>query len=298
MLEKNKALEEFFIKLLNTLLITYERHPSNYYNSINIINSARLINDDIEEKNKMIDYELFEKMKENNKRALKKIETFENKYLNELNAKLGLKLKGDEISINLDGKNIGSIELKLLSNIEFKNLKEIDLSNNDIIDINPLKDFKTPKLKSLDLSFNKIIKVDPFKEILKNIPEIEYLDLSNNLIKNADVFKDKIFEKIIQINLNNNKILQKDLDEIKRILGFHLIIYENSKFTLTYKLDKCFNRIRIFGKKFVENNKNKCYIIIHNNKNELSEYYEYAFNSKKSTIGINLIIDKSIFDIS
>ena len=117
------------------------------------------------------------------------------------------------------------------------------------------------------------------------------------MIKNADVFKEKIFEKIIQIKLNNNKILQKDLDEIKRILDFHSI-YENSKFTLIYKLDKYFNRIRIFGKKFVENNKNKCYIIIHNKKKELSEYYYYDFDGKKPTIGINLIIDQSIFDIS
>jgi len=37
-LKKNIINEKYYIKLLNTLIISYEKHPSNYFYSINIYN--------------------------------------------------------------------------------------------------------------------------------------------------------------------------------------------------------------------------------------------------------------------
>ena len=175
----------------------------------------------------------------------------ENKYLKELNLKLNLKLKGDEISLYLGGKNIGDLELKLISKIEFRNVEEIIIRKNKIKYIEPMKDFNSPKLKKIGLSFNEIVDINVFKDIAQKSPEVEFIDLNNYLIKIADVFKEKIFEKIIKINLDNNNLLQKDLDEIKRI-SIDFSIYEKSKYTLIYQLDKYFNKIKIFGADFVK----------------------------------------------
>ena len=68
--------------------------------------------------------------------------------------KLNIELTGKEIKLDLNNKNIGNIELNLLSGVVFKNIEEINLSHNNISDIEPLKNFKN--LKKIDLSFNKI----------------------------------------------------------------------------------------------------------------------------------------------
>ena len=41
----------------------------------------------------------------------------------------------------------------------------------------------------------------------------------------------------------------------------------------------------------------KCEIIINKEKKKLNEYYEYVYN-KKETIGINIIINEAISDLS
>ncbi len=57
MIEKNKIIEDYCIKLIETLIKTYERHPSNYYTCMNIINTSKIINEDLELKNKLFNNE-------------------------------------------------------------------------------------------------------------------------------------------------------------------------------------------------------------------------------------------------
>lgn len=150
MIEKNKIIEDYCIKLLETLIITYERHPSNYYTCMNIINTSKIINEDLELKNKLFNNDLFKKIQEEkDKKALKKLDLLEDKFLNELNIRLGLKLKGDEISLYLVDKKLGEQELQLICKVNFKNLEEINLSHNNIIDIESMKNIKSPNLKKL-----------------------------------------------------------------------------------------------------------------------------------------------------
>ena len=72
---------------------------------------------------------------------LKRLNILEEKILNYLNAELNIHLTGNEIKIDLNNKNIGNIELKSLSGLEFNNLEEINLRNNIISDSNILKEF-------------------------------------------------------------------------------------------------------------------------------------------------------------
>ena len=50
-----------------------------------------------------------------------------------------------------------------------------------------------------------------------------------------------------------------------------------SEIKIIYNINKYFEKnIRIFGWKFVENNKNKCKMIINNKKYEITENYKYC----------------------
>ena len=63
------------------------------------------------------------------------------KILNYFNVKLELKLTGKEVKLYLNNKKINDIDLELLTEVEFNNLKEIDLSHNNISNFKYLKNF-------------------------------------------------------------------------------------------------------------------------------------------------------------
>ena len=121
-----------------------------------IINNYQ-INNNIDNNNDIYDdeYNSFfmtsvKKSKNDNKKdlimlLLNKLNKLENKVLEFLNVKLNINLTNEEIKIDLNNKNIGNIELNLLSSVEFNNLEEINLSNNNISDIEFVKDFNAPK---------------------------------------------------------------------------------------------------------------------------------------------------------
>ena len=166
-------------------------------------------NDQIDSKSffrKNLDKPNNDNRKEFIKKLLNKIEKLEKKVIKFLNVKLNMNITRDEIKIDLNNKNIGNIELKLLSCVEFKNVEEMNLSHNNISNIEYLKGFQAPKLKKLDLSFNKINNISPLKELSKANNKIEIINLNNNLIENVEILKSNIFPFIKEINLDNNLI--------------------------------------------------------------------------------------------
>ena len=72
---------------------------------------------------------------------------------------------------------------------------------------------------------------------------MKYL-ISHNKIENSDILKKKIFEKIKEINLENNKIVKQEIEKIKSIIKE--TINKNREFKLVYKFDKSEEKIRIF----------------------------------------------------
>ena len=281
-LEKLRNLRNkyFYIyKLLDTIITTYEKHPSNYFSSLNIINLSK------------------KKEENNNEGLLKKVEILETKIMSILNDKLNIELNGDEKILNLNDKDIRNKYFDLLCLIPFKKLQEINLRNNNISNIKSLENIDWPKLKKLDLSFNKIEKINVCKDLAKNCKEIEYINLSNNEIKNADVFKEEIFRKIKKINLENNKLIKADFKEIKNIILDS--ISSHNKFNLIYKLDKSNNIIKLFGEKFIENNINNFKIRINNEEKELFEYYKINDdNNNEEYLNIELININDINNLS
>ena len=70
-------------------------------------------------------------------------------------------------------------------------------------------------------------------------------------------------------------------------------------FKMNYNLpkkDKKEKKVRIFGKKFVENNKNKCTTIIGNKKHRLNEHFDLSDNKNENLkviiMGYNFIYNK------
>jgi Leucine-rich repeat (LRR) protein len=104
----------------------------------------------------------------NREALLSKVCNLEKIALYYLNVKFKMELTGNEIKIDLNGKNIGNFDFGLLSQIPFKNAESINLSHNKISDLKPLEKLKFPQLKHLDLSFNKIEDLSPFKKYSKN----------------------------------------------------------------------------------------------------------------------------------
>jgi len=269
--ENNKILSKNLIKLDdNNLLAKDIEEIKNQIISYNQPNNFE------------IDNSLFfltgKKSNNNNKKdfIISLLNKLEKKVMNFLNVKLDLNLTGNEIKLDLNNKNIDNIELNLLSCINFKNLEDINLSHNNISNIEPLKDFNSPKLRKFDLSFNKISNISSFKEILKKNNNIEFINLSNNSITNVEILKTNIFPFVKEINLDNNNIIRKDIDEIKEILlksnNFNNIINK-----MKYKID--INNLN-FNHNHIHNHyHNMRYMINHSNYR-----YENEYNSLKQMI--------------
>ena len=80
-------------------------------------------------------------------------------YLKRIRKKFGIKIKEIEIEkIDLSDKNSGFHVFEELKKIEFRNLKELNLSNNELLDIKDLRKLKFEKLEILNLSSKKNIR--------------------------------------------------------------------------------------------------------------------------------------------
>ena len=228
--------------------------------------------------------------KQKEEMILSKLDMLEKKVLNAVKVKLGVELKGNEIIVNLNGKKIKNEEFDLLSKINFKYLEELYLSNNYISNIASLAQLNAPNLRKIDLSFNQINDVQPCKPLVINNKKISYINLKHNKINDAGIFKDSVFiDK--EIILDENNLLKKEIDEIRNKIKEKE--FENTGI-FEYKIDKKKNKIRIFGKNFVIKNKSYCKIIIDNKQKDLTEFYKYTKNIKDETINIKIIMNQKV----
>ena len=69
-----------------------------------------------------------------------------------------------------------------------------------------------------------------------------------------------------------------------------------NKITIIYQIDKPGENIKIFGSKFIENNRDKCKMVIDFTIKNLQEYYNPKRGQKK--LSIVLLLDKKVTDLS
>ena len=205
--EKNNKLADT-IRVRSTIINSYQNHKNNYnyIKSINNLARSILSGKKIKDEYSKNIFNIFE-------RKLKDQE----KYIKELQKKR-IFLDGKEDKLNLRKREIDDETLNLISKIQFQKLKEINLSDNQITNIEPLYYMNLNNVEKIDLSFNKIENIEIFKEL--KLPKLKEICLQNNQINNFNPIIDSgislEFERL-RIEKENNDII-KDFGAFKEKL--------------------------------------------------------------------------------
>ena len=226
------------IKLNNLILSIQENYPKNYYYIQNIINIAEYIEEENNKLNDLEDIDNEKKKEQKEKEALNSLkEKYEILLENYYNQKdLRLKLKGPKDKSKY--KWLKDEGFKLISQIRFTDLIEINFANNEIEDITPINNMFMPHLEIINLSYNKIKNITPLTKLYSK--KLSFILLENNLIEDLGPFLDSNFPslKILKV-INNNSAFEKN--NFKSVLKKFedIIIYQLkwNDFSKRYKLD-------------------------------------------------------------
>jgi hypothetical protein len=185
---------------------------------------------------------------------------------------------------------------KNYSNSEEDNCDNKDLIGNDteINNDNDKSDEDEDDCLIIKKINSNIIINDEAKDKIKNIINKN----NNDELLNEEYYLINLFTIIVDDFQNYpNKELNLIIDNLEK---FIFLNYDNSKkIDLKYEFEKediKDDLIKILGKKFVENNKDKCKIIYNDKEKELKEYYE-EFNNM-NVIKFKLKFIKKIIDMS
>ena len=215
-----------------SILKEQEKNPNNFYCYENLINIKKSIikencslvteklsfkTDDIIEK-----YIKGDKVKEEEMYAIETLGRDFGIYLKDcfLKNDLHLKLKGNSKFISLRDKGF-----RLISQIRFRNLIELNLANNEIIDITPLNNMLLPHLEIINFSDNKIEEISPIANLLsKSLSEIY---IQNNKIKSLGPFLNSNFRflEIFRVDGNPNAIKHSSFNNVLKKFENIVIIY-------------------------------------------------------------------------
>ena len=102
--------------------------------------------------------------------------------------KFGIKIE----KLDLRSNKLSNIDI--FENFNLKELKELNLNDNNIWDIKVLEKVKFEKLEKLDLGKNKISNINIMENV--NLKELKELDLNNNNISDIKVLEKEKFEKL------------------------------------------------------------------------------------------------------
>ena len=172
--------------------------------------------------------------------------------------------------------------------------------------INKENNSKELKIKIVNLinEINDII--NKLNKIIENMKI--YYNLNNNIMNNYNK-RNKNFEILMNINniYNNNELIIKDITEIinenkienkiKYLYNIYDKMMTRNEFTIKYAIGKE-DKIRIFGDKFVENNKNNFEMIINDKNYALNSFYNLNNEKENEILKIKLKQIKDITDIS
>lgn len=256
-------------------------------------------------------YEILDKSR-SNKKGKAIIDFSELKFLDDIDANKTIKIFSNSHlnpeKIYFENCNLNNNDLDLLLNLFTDNLKEINLSKNQISDIDILnKGGIYTNLQNLNLSNNNIENIESLFQ--KDFPNLKIIDLSNNKIINIKGVSFDKCQKLAELNLINNKIntgLDEFINNTLNIATNLSIKYDldiKNKILFKYSND---SGIKINFEYFIDENgdihnflKNLCF------KNitylELEGFDCLDFLSNESLIGLkrlNLNKSKDVKDIS
>ena len=199
-MKKNKDLADI-IRFNEIIINSYVKCPENYFHIKSLINVAKAIDEENKRDSRVIEC-MINHLEKSYKAQEEAIKLLQNKF--------NIDLNGNEKKLSLRNRNLGDNGLKLISKIIFKNLKEIDVSGNNIKNIEPLNEMNLPHLEYLNMSDNQIANIKPIAELnAKNLKEIS---LQNNNILDIGPFLKSDFPALerLRIENKNNRIDTSD----------------------------------------------------------------------------------------
>ena len=237
--EKNRILSDI-IRFNQLILNTYDKFPDNFFHLQSVINIGKSLEEENERNGKEMENMIYH---------LEKSHKTQQEALEQLNKDFKIDFEGNELKLSLrwkrelERKKLGDVGFQLLSKIQFTDLKDIDVSNNSISNINALNDMVLPHLEYINMSENNITDVEPIAKLdSKNLKEIF---LQDNRIKDFSPFLSSNFPALERLRIENNNF-NKDLQEFKDFIkGFNEkkkgeIIYEAKtldEFKRKYKVE-------------------------------------------------------------
>ena len=227
-IDKNKTLSDI-IRFNQLILNTYENFQYNYYHIQSLINVGK----SLEEENKR-DAKEIECMIS----GLEKTHKAQKEAIKSLQEKFAIDLDGNEIKLSLRDRNLGDEGLKLISKIQFKRLKDIDVSKNNIQNIEPLNNMNLPHLEYINMSENQISNIKPIAEL--NSKKLKEIWLQENNIQNFDDLLKSEFPELVRLRIEGNNF-SEDLQDIKKLLSKYgkKVIHKARTFDEFKKKYKC-----------------------------------------------------------
>ena len=137
------------------------------------------------------------------------------KAIGELINMKGIYLLRKNKYIHLSENELNDQHFKYISLIRFNQLKEIDLSKNNLENIQPFKRMSLPFLEFLNLSHNNITDIEPVTKL--NSKMLQYIFLQKNNINNIKSFSDSIFPKLKILRVEDNNINLEDENGFNKI---------------------------------------------------------------------------------
>ena len=265
--KKNEQLKKL-IRFNEIMIKTCDQYNNNYYHLKSLKN---------------ISLEL-KKEKERDSKDLKFLLTcFKNeigeseKAIKNFNNEKDLTIDREEESLFLIDKKLDDENVKCISQIKFNKLKELDLSENEIVNIEPLCNLNLPFLEFLNLSNNKIRNIKPLEEI--NLKNLKYLLIHNNEIIDINILKEYNFPNVEILSLYNNKVNERSLSYKEFVESYEKqkkLLVTNQKFEEIKKKYKINNneypkKLEIEDAEGGDTMLKEIFIIIDKNKNNIKE---------------------------
>ena len=206
---RNKLLGEISqiddcIRFYNLITNTKLNLPNNGYHVQNVNVLARDLDSQYEYKDKNKEIENLQK--EIN--SLKSLDQVRDKYISDFNKKYLTNITKDDTKLNLSNKNLKNEGLKMLTRIDFPNLKELILSNNDISSFKCLHVCNLKNLEILKLDNNRINSIEVLPHL--NCLKLKQLILNDNKLCNIESLGNLLdFNDLEIIDIRNNNYDQK-----------------------------------------------------------------------------------------
>ena len=153
-----------------------------------------------------------------NKLVLNIGERFKNNYFHIKIYIIPQKLSKNNKYIYLNKRELDDEDFKYISHKSFNQLIEIDISENNLTNVEPFNKMCLPFLEFLNLGHNKIKKIEPIAKLKSK--NLQYIFLQNNQIEDIETFLVSEFPSLKILRVEDNNIIkenEQDKDIIKKI---------------------------------------------------------------------------------